>query len=79
MKTKKECLTLEPLRELFLSIIDKENNRLLLSKLPLGLKDNIIRGYNNMVLINYNGSKYWINLKRDNTIKIEKYIGVFTL
>lgn len=74
----KDCLAIEPLRKLFISIIDANNNRLLLSKLPSGIKDNIIRGYTNMVLINYNGGRYWVNLLRDNkTILIEKYTGVF--
>lgn len=73
----KECLTLEPLRKLFISIIDTDDNRFLLSKLPQGYIDNIIQGHNNNCLITYNENRYWVTLRRDNTILIEKYIGVF--
>lgn len=72
----KECLILEPLRKLFESISDKENHQFLLAKLPKGIE--IIQGHANMVLISYQGTKYWINIRRNNDIIIEKYTGVFT-
>lgn len=73
----KECLTLEPLRKLFESIIDVKNNRFLLSKLPKGLTNNIIQGHVNSCLVKYQDSEYWVTLRRDNTILIQKYTGVF--